>query len=140
MKKFFIVIVMFLLLISSKNMENNFTLLDYFSGEYISYSEQRENSNSVNLGFCYMQGDGVDKTKLIGESLKIFNFEPVDALKKLNAKVVKTEYLDNGLVVIYAYTNLIQEKVEIDNKNVNIQIAQNDDYSIIGWPLILGSY
>ena len=33
-----------------------------------------------------------------------------------------------------------KEKVEIENKNVNIQIAQNDDYSIIGWPLILGSY
>ena len=140
MKKFFIVIVMFLVLISSKNAENNFTLLDYFSGEYTAYTEEQISNNCVNLGFCYMQDKNVESRFLVGESLKIVNFEPINALKKLNAKIVKTEYLEDGLVVIYAYTILIKEKVEIDNKNVNIQIAQNDDYSIIGWPLILGSY
>ena len=140
MKKFFIVIVMFFVLISSKNMENNFTLLDYFSGEYTAYTEEQVNDNCINLGFCYMQDKNVERSFLVGESLKIVNFEPINALKKLNAKIVKTEYLEDGLVVIYAYTNLIKETVEIDNKNINIQIAQNDDYSIIGWPLILGSY
>ena len=74
-----------------------------------------------------MQNIQVDTSKLVGESLKIFNFEPVDALKKLNAKIVKTEYLDDGSVVIYAITNLINDKVERtmtkDAKDVIIPFA-----------------
>jgi len=140
MKKFFVVIVMFLVLICSKNVENDFTLLDYFSGEYTSYTEEIESEESLNLGFCYMQDKDVDKNKLVGESLKIYNFEPINALKKLNATLVKTECLDNGLVVIYAYTNKIKDYVEVDNKKVNIQIANNDECSVVGWPLILGSF
>jgi len=140
MKKFFIIIAMFLVLICSQNTVNNFTLLDYFSGEYTAYTEKDESETSLNLGFCYMQSEQVNKSQLIGESLKIVNFEPVNALKKLHARVVKTEYLDSGLVIIYAFSDLINENVEVDNKKVNIQIAQCDDYTIIGWPLILGSF
>ena len=138
MKKFLVVIAVFLVLICSKNVENDFTLLDYFSGEYTSYTEEIENEESLNLGF--MQNRGVDKNKLVGESLKIYNFEPIDALKKLNATLIKTECLDDGLVVIYAYTNKIKDYVEMDNKKVNIQIANNDECSVVGWPLILGSF
>ena len=140
MKKFFIVIAVFLILISCKEVENNFTLLDYFSGEYTAYTKIAQSENCVNLGFCYMQDEKVEESKLVGESLKVYNFEPVEALKTLKAKLLKTEYLENGTTIIYAYTSLIKEKVEVENKNVNIQIAQNDEYSIIGWPLILGSY
>ena len=75
MKKFLIVIAVFLVLICSKNVENDFTLLDYFSGEYTSYTEEIENEESLNLGFCYMQNKGVDKNKLVGESLKIYNIK-----------------------------------------------------------------
>ena len=140
MKKFLIIISMFLVLICSRDAKNDFTLLDYFSGEYSAYTETSQSENCINLGFCYMQDEVVKENELVGESLKIYNFEPISALEKLNAKLVKTEYLDNGTTVIYAYTNLIKEKVEVENKTVNIQIAQNDEYSIIGWPLILGSY
>ena len=72
--------------------------------------------------------------------MKITNFEIGNALKVLNAHVVKTECLENGSTVIYAYSNLIQEKVEVENKFVNLQIVENEEYCIIGWPLILGSY
>ena len=140
MKKFFVVIAVFLVLICTKEVKNDFTLLDYFSGEYTTYSQTAQGENCVNLGFCYMQNEIIEKENLIGESLKISNFEPIDALKQLNAKVVKTEYLDNGTIVIYAYSSLIKDKVEVDNKNVNLQIAQYENYSIIGWPLILGSF
>ena len=54
--------------------------------------------------------------------------------------IVKTECLSSGLVIIYAYTNLINDYVEVDNKKVNIQIANIEDCSVIGWPLILGSF
>lgn len=140
MKKFFIIISLFLVLIGSKEVKNDFTLLDYFSGEYTSYTEQAINNSSINHGFCYEQNIIVEEGKLVGESLKVFNFEPVAALEKLKAKVIKTEYLEDGLTVIYAYTSLINESVDVDEKKVNIQIAQNDEYCVIGWPLILGSF
>lgn len=140
MKKMFIVVAMFLILISSQELKNDFTLLNYFSGEYTAYTEDSQTKNSVDLGFCYMQNSTVDIEKLVGESLVIQNFEPISAINKLNAKIVKTEYLDDGSTIIYAFTNYIKDKVEIDNKNVNLQIAYNDEYSIIGWPLILGSF
>jgi len=140
MKKFLIIIAMFLILISSQRINNDFSLLNYFSGEYTAYTESAESKNSVDLGFCYMQNATVDIGKLVGESLVIKNFEPISAINKLNAKIVKTEYLEDGSIVIYAFTNFIKDKVNIDNKSVNLQIAHNDKYSVIGWPLILGSF
>ena len=140
MKKFLVVIVMFAVLMCSKNVENDFSLLDYFFGEYTSYTEEMCDSNSLNLGFCYMQNGKDNSAELIGESLKIYNFEPIDALKKLDAQVVKTECLGSGVVVLYAYTDKICDYVEIDNQKVNLQIANNNEYTVIGWPLILGSF
>ena len=110
MKKFLVVIAVFLVLICSKNVENDFTLLDYFSGEYTSYTEETENEESLNLGFCYMQNVDVDKNKLVGESLKIYNFEPIDALKKLNATLVKTQIIATTIAIIlnfFIYETLI---------------------------------
>jgi hypothetical protein len=140
MKKFLIVICLVLVLISSKNVENDFTLLDYFSGEYSSYTDSAIGETSLNLGFCFEQSEVVDKNELIGEKVKLYNFEPIDALKKLKANIVKTEYLDSGLIVIYAYTNLINNSVDFEDKKVNLQIAQTDSVTVIGWPLILGSF
>lgn len=138
MKKFLIVLTMFAILLATQNIKNDFTLLDYFSGEYIAYT-QTANEFATNLGFCYMQTNKVDAKSLIGESLKIENFEPVSALKTLNANIIKTEYIE-GRIVIYAYSPFINKDVIIDNQKVNLQIAQTDEYTILGWPLILGSF
>ena len=139
MKKFLVVIVLFLILLSGVNLNKDFSLLNYFSGDYTVYTSTSSGEESTNLGFCYMNKDVTSKN-VVGESMVIENFEPVSALNTLNATVVKAEYLDNGTTVIYAYTNLISEKVKINNKNVNIQIAHKDEYCVIGWPLILGSF
>lgn len=138
MKKFLIVLTMFAILLATQNIKKDFTLLDYFSGEYIAYT-QTANEFATNLGFCYMQTNKVDAKSLIGESLKIENFEPVSALKTLKANVIKTEYIE-GRIVIYAYSPFINKDVKIDNLKVNLQIAQTDEYTILGWPLILGSF
>ena len=34
----------------------------------------------------------------------------------------------------------LSESVRIDGKIVNMQIAKTDDYLIVGFPLIMGSY
>ena len=125
-----VVIAVFMVLICSQNAENDFTLLDYFTGEYTSYTQEQISETDLNLGFCFMQENKSVNIWLVGESLKIYNFEPIDALKKLNAKLVKTECLDSGLVVLYAYTNKIKDCIELDNKKVNIQIANCAEYSV----------
>ena len=140
MKKLMIAIFMFVVCSNGFEKNNSFSLLDYFAGEYSAYSEVKiENKSKTDLGFCFMYNEPVDQG-LVGESVKIEDFEVASAIKTLNAKVVKTECLDNGTVVIYAYTNKINKTVEINNKKVNLQIAHNDEYAIIGWPLILGSF
>lgn len=139
MKKFFIAISLFLILISGTSQTKQFTLLDYFSGEYTVYTSNSLGEDSVNLGFCYMNSVEV-KDCVVGESLVIENFEVGSALKILKAKVVKTEQLENGTTVIYAHTNLINEKIKVSGENVNLQIAIKDNKTTIGWPLILGSF
>lgn len=119
------------------NIDNNkFTLLDYFDGEYIAYTKEYQ-EDSIDLGFCYMSSKA---DSLIGESIRIDDLEIGSAISDLKVKVINTECLDNGTIVIYGYTSKISDSVEVDNKKINVQIAHNDDYSIIGWPLILGSF
>lgn len=139
MKKLLLTIgVMIIFLLSSHN-TNNFSLLDYFDGEYYSFSTC-QTEYSVDLGFAYMSNVKIERDKLSGESVKLKNFEPSEAIKKLKARVVYTEYLESGTTVIYAYTNLISKKVKVKDENVNVQIAINDEFCIVGWPLIMGSF
>ncbi len=139
MKKFVVIIVIFLVVINAKNNQVDFSLLNYFSGNYTAYSSTDKNGNSLNLGFCYMSQVPVPKD-MVGESMEIENLEVGSALKTLKAKVVKTEFLDDGTTVIYAFTNLIKDKVKVGGQNVNLQIAEKENTFIIGWPLILGAY
>jgi len=134
-----LVVIIFMILISGVSENSDFTLLDYFSGQYSAYTSVDSGEESVDLGFCYINSAPV-KENVVGESMVINNLEVGSALSALNARVVKTEYLDTGATVIYAYTNLISQDVNIDNEKVNLQIAHYGDYSVIGWPLILGSF
>lgn len=139
MKKLLLTIgVMIIFLLSSHN-TNNFSLLDYFDGEYYSFSSCQI-ENSVDLGFAYMSNVEIERDKLSGESVKLKNSEPSEAIKKLKAKVIHTEYLESGTIVIYAYTNLISKKVKVKDENVNLQIAIDEEFCIVGWPLIMGSF
>ena len=138
MKKLIIAcMLIFVLMAGVRN--SDFSLLDYFSGEYRVYTADQTES-SVDLGFCHMSNCLTSREGVVGESIKIYNFEPVSALEILNAKLIKTETLEKGTVVMYAYSNLIKDNVQLDNEKVNIQIATNEDYCVIGWPLILGSF
>lgn len=139
MKKLAVVVFMFIVLLGGVEDYEQFSLLNYFSGEYTVYTSQESGENSVNLGFCYMNSQPV-KDYVMGESMVIDNLEVGDALNKLKARVVKTEYLEDGTTVIYAFSSLINQNVEVDGKKVNLQIANKEERYIVGWPLILGSY
>ena len=138
MKKMCVVIVVFLILLSCVETRENFTLLNYFSGEYTVYTSTNSN-NGKYLGFCYMNETKTSKD-VVGESLVIYDLELESALNTLKATVVKTEYLDDGTVVVYAYTNLINKTEKVGGKRVNLQIAHKNQRFVVGWPLILGSF
>ena len=139
MKKILIIITLFIMLITGGENKETFSLLNYFSGEYYSYTTSAINSSSVNLGACYMTSTPAE-THCIGESVKVNNLEPISAIKTLKAEIVKAEMLQNGAVIFYCYSPNIKSSVSAFNKKVNIQLAYYEDYSIIGWPLILSSF
>lgn len=139
MKKFAIVLVMFLIILNGVKEESQFSLLNYFSGDYVAYTSEIIDKSSFDLGFCYINSKPV-KNYIIGESIVISDCEISSVLKVLKAKVVKTEYLQDSTTIIYAFTNLINDKVDVFGKTVNLQIAFNEDRTTIGWPLILGSF
>ena len=86
-----------------------------------------------------MTESAVSIKDVVGESIKVYNFEPISALEELNARLIKTEQVE-GTTIFYAYSNLVDRSVNVFGTKCNIQIAYYDDYSIIGWPMILGSF
>ena len=139
MKKLLIFLLLIMVLFYTNKTSKPFSLTDYFSGEYISYSDNATSENSISLGFCYINNNE-KSSYTIGESITSNNLEISSAIKTLKANVIKTEYLENGTTVIYAYSPLISKSVTLNNNMVNIQIATNNTQTTIGWPLILGSF
>ena len=103
MKKILVVVIIFLILLGNVNFKNQFSLLDYFSGEYTVYTSTPNGEDGLNLGFCYMNSKPTTKN-VVGESLKIEDLEVHAVLKDLSANVIKTECLEDSTIIIYAYT------------------------------------
>ena len=135
MKKLFVLITILIILANNFNAKD-FSLLEHFDGEYYAYTKQ-DHDGAKNLGFCYMTNEMVENK--IGESMVFKNLEIGAAIDELNAKVVKTERVLDA-TIIYCYTDKIDDNVDLFDTKVNLQIAQYEDRTIIGWPLILGSY
>lgn len=60
-------------------------------------------------------------------------------VNRLMANKVSSQQL-NGMTVACYYSPLIRERVLIDGKPVNVQIAYNNGTVTVGYPLILGGY
>ena len=139
MKKLIVFFILVMVLFYVNQTNQTFTLTDYFTGEYITYSSIPESESSISLGFCHLNNN-TKSSSTIGESITISDFEISSAIKTLKANIIKSEYLGNGTTVIYAYSPLINTYVSLENKKVNLQIALTDNKTTIGWPLILGSF
>ena len=145
MKKIIVILILCMLFACSIFIEpKTFTLSDYFdSGVLHIYTRHPINSTSIQLANTYMSTSkkGANSKDIIGESLYFNNLEIESAIKTLKAKVKFTEYLkEQKLTIIYAYTSLINCYKTIDHIKVNLQISTCDEYSVIGWPLIYGSF
>ena len=68
------------------------------------------------------------------------NDDIADFLQKVDAVIIKCENIDKNITTYLAYSKKINNSISIDNKKINLQIAQVDNKITIGSPLILGEY
>ena len=145
MKKIIVILIICLLFACGIFVKpNNFSLNNYFdTGLLHIYTKRPINETSIPLVGTYMStsSKGVKKGEIIGESLYFDNLEIDSAITTLKAKVKFTEYIDEqNLTIIYAYSKLIPKYEMVNNVKINVQISTCDEYSVIGWPLIYGSF
>lgn len=127
-----------------KPYKKRFSLTNYFhSGTLYIYTNKSINSSSVKITNNYINtsSQGATSENIIGESIYFENLEVGSAIETMKAKVMFTEYLENeNLTIIYALSPLIPLKKKVKNNYINMQIAISSEYTIIGWPTILGSF
>ncbi len=74
-----------------------------------------------------------------GESIVIYNDDIEDIIKQLQARTVFTETINDG-VSIYAYSEKLKNKITLNGENVNVQIFIKNNKTVIGTPIIFGSF
>ena len=140
MKKIFVLIViLFILILNFIYVNNDFSLINYFpTGQLTKYSNCEENALAQILPNVYITNTN---KHIIGESMYFDNLEVASAIDTLNAKVVFTESLTNEqMILVYCYSTLVPDSVEYKGKKINLQFAISNTYTVIGWPMILGSF
>lgn len=143
MKKLFVTLSLFTLFICNIIVEQkNFSFRDYFdNGILYTYTKKPIDESSIFLANNYMTINASSQQEVLGESVYFENLELGSAINTLQADIKFTEYLKNEqLTIIYAYSNLIPTHKYVNNYKINLQISVANDYIVIGWPLILGSF
>lgn len=137
MKKIFILIILLsILLLNAYNKSPDFSFYNYFNVGTITRYTNENSKNSI-LPNVNINGYG----SLLGESIYFDNINIETALLTLKAKVEFVEYIaEKDLTILYCTTPLIHKEVFIKDKNINLQIASSENYTIIGWPMILGGF
>jgi len=85
--------------------------------------------------------NSLNKEYLQGESFS-FSGDVQDVysiLSNLNVTQNKVEQFSD-LYIVYGYSPLLENSVEVDGEQINIQVALRENIVTIGTPLILGSY
>ena len=129
-----------------------FGLENYFAGEYAFYSTDLVESPLVTrrqeLGFSFIyftrSEDAAELrrlfTRIDGESITLdIKQSTSEILKKLQARQVSRDRIGD-LTTIYAYSPKVPTYIIVDGERINIQIAQANNRTLIGFPIILGSF
>ena len=137
MKKIFVLLILLMiLLLNCYSNQTEFTFSNYFNTGVITKYTKNNCSASI-LPNVSINSNG----KIIGESIYFDQLEIGNALSTLNAQVMFTEYIySRDLTIIYCSSPLIEKSVVVKDYIVNLQIATTDNYTVIGWPMILGSF
>lgn len=78
-------------------------------------------------------------TTFAGVSLVIKNLSVEEVAKKLNLKIVDS-YEINNLKVVVGYSNKLKSALFLNNKKFNVQIAYDNNFILVGNPLILQGF
>ena len=146
MKKL-VVFVFFTILFCSLGMSftQKLTISDIFSnedyevfveGDVVSgYTSIKNGSGSI-IYCSAVDLDYINKqTKIVGFTVKIKNLSLYDVLKKLKAFNVK---MIDGYY--YGKSSLFYKSVLVKDWSVNFQCIKNEEYILLGCPILLGSY
>ncbi|MDD4110311.1 MAG: hypothetical protein PHS54_02030 [Clostridia bacterium] len=71
------------------------------------------------------------------------SLKPQEIINRLKLKIQSTQKLlreNETIIIYYCYVENVGNSIILSNKKVNLQIAFNGQSSIVGMPLILGSY
>jgi len=98
-----------------------------------------ETAAALRRGFSDIKGESAAFDGDCGDARKILKFYRVNITGREN---IPLDMKGNSILIIYGYSKLLTNGVEIDGDNVNIQIAVNSltGKVTVGTPLILGSY
>ena len=138
MKKIIVLILLLaILVISGIEKKGEFSFASYF--DYGELTIFRQSSGEVEIlpNITTYKNDKA----ILGESMFFENVEVDTLLKTLSANILCTEQVvEENLTILYCYSPNIPKIVSFNNFNINLQVATTDDYTVIGWPMILGSF
>ena len=154
MKKFIALVAICLGLLFLQNSYSLSSVSASYEGTYTFYTLENFEDEQVEVIQC---GNGflvscdnqvateiyteLDKELLQGESF-CFDGDLQDIyqlLYKLNVTETSIEQVED-IYIIYGYSSMLGNSVEVDGEKINIQIALREDIITVGTPLILGSY
>ena len=108
---------------------------------YFTNFEDVQNFEYQKNGFGYFVGSN-DYTNFLDKNYDGFCFKTKLNLKEiqkfLNYKVVNTQNL--GHEIIYAFSTQMQKYSKNQNFDINLQLVVFEDYILVGYPVLLGSY
>ena len=115
------------------NSESN---LSKYGNCYETYTVKSTSTSKIVSSDKLKLGNSFLKT---GESLLVLGVSPKDILEELNAKIIFTENVCGGQN-IYAYSNKLKNRIMLNGGVVNLQIFVSSEKTVIGTPMIFGSF
>ena len=141
--KFLILLMcLYLLVLFFNQYDTSFSLSQQVNGtNLLYYTEISASENAICCGNLFINTKIENDAKVIGESIEIESEKLESVLKNLKFKFKAKEYIEaNNLYVLYGFSDKIPNITHYGNYLTNLQIAVYENYCIIGWPMILGSF
>ncbi len=114
------------LMLSAVAVRLYFARLDNFVGGKYTAFDKNDEEISVSISKGYERAD------ISGDTVK-------SVIETLKARIIKTENVGD-ITVIYAYSPMILKSVKLHGVTINLMIAKTSDRTVVGSPLIKGSY
>ena len=152
--RFFLILVIITIAIPPKEVTldqliKQFNINNAVNTYYASYVKEIKNANVIQNGCMVLFQSNLQDcveikknlSRIDGQSITFCGNEELyqEIIMKIFSNIVRTEQV-GSILSCYGNVNGLRNCIEIDNKNINIQIVINNNLITIGTPVILGSY